>query len=734
MNKISLLLILTIACVKFSDAQIFSADLSKNLKASLSQIETQYLGSLAERGYADEVDYGMMALVGYNRNEKEERFRLPIADIASIEVLDMKDKAGVYAIKFRHKGGWQHEGFYNIAGREKAEALKRMLLTFIKGIDLYNYGNVSLYGRIFNGTYTADDMALLPIKHFKEYYKGITAPEIVLLGLSGSDLNQDEWREMGWKMNWLLAKHAGELQFIDDQPDFYCPSCPFLEKGNLFGYLIRHFGSGHQYRRLINRYRLNTNIVVRSPKGNPWASSALDLMNDIIEIFRAIPGEVELYSQTKEYIMYLGGKSSGKAKNNWEENPLLIPYMGDFGRYGFKHPDGRIAIKAEFEDVGHFSEGLVAVRKNRKWGFIDQAGNLVIPYQYNAAYDFYQGLAIIRKYEPKEMPKYREGYIDKNGNELAVAYDEVFKFKEGRARVKKGGKIGFIDHSGNVVVPLVYKSATDFKEGIAWVFKDMSFREPVIIDKNGTPLYTNYKFYSIPNNSSGLIDAEKKSTGKMGYINKKGQEVIPFIFEYAGRFSDGLACVSKGGRKYGYINEAGNLVIPCKYSYKSDFKNGYCQALIMTGIKTDKTGIKGDPDYGKPVSSEEYLSGLIDKTGREIIPVKYEGGMLSGGPGVLEFSGGRVAVRDNASRKWGYFDGNGNMVIPFQYTKAGEFEEGMARVENDNDSWTYIDKQGKGVLPRFIYIDEFNEDGYARAIDKSGEIYYVNRKGAKLKF
>lgn len=413
---------------------------------------------------------------------------------------------------------------------------------------------------------------------------------------------------------------------------------------------------------------------------------------------------------------------------------MLIPYMGNFGRYGFKHRDGSIALKAEFEDAGHFSEGLVAVRKNRKWGFIDQLGNVVIPYQYNAAYDFYEGLAIIRKYDPKDTRKYKEGYIDKKGNELAVAYDEVFKFKEGRARVKKDEKVGFIDKAGNVVVSIAYESATDFKDGIAWVYKDIYFQEPVIIDKNGAPLYTDYKFYPISDNTSVLINVEKRSTGKWGYINKKGEAVIPFIFENAGPFHDGLACVSKGNRKYGYINEAGELVISYKYSYSDDFKNGYCVATIVTGAIAGKTGIKGDPNYGKTYRADEFVSGLIDKTGREIIPIKYKGGLLTGGPGVLEFSEDLVAVRDNSSKKWGYFDGNGKMVIPFKYGEAKAFQNGMARVEIEPGVMTYIDKQGNEIFSRFEYISEFNEDGYARVIEKSGKIYYMDRKGIKLKY
>lgn len=58
----------------------------------------------------------------------------------------------------------------------------------------------------------------------------------------------------------------------------------------------------------------------------------------------------------------------------------------------------------------------------------------------------------------------------------------------------------------------------------------------------------------------------------------------------------------------------------------------------------------------------------------------------------------------------------------------------MARVKIEPSVMTYIDKQGNEIFSRFEYISEFNEDGCARIIEQSGKIYYMNRKGIKLKY
>jgi hypothetical protein len=65
--------------------------------------------------------------------------------------------------------------------------------------------------------------------------------------------------------------------------------------------------------------------------------------------------------------------------------------------------------------------------------------------------------------------------------------------------------------------------------------------------------------------------------GKWGYIKRTSvfeQElVIPYQFDHATSFSDGLALVKKDG-KFGYINKQGELVIPFLFDYATPFTKG----------------------------------------------------------------------------------------------------------------------------------------------------------------
>ena len=65
---------------------------------------------------------------------------------------------------------------------------------------------------------------------------------------------------------------------------------------------------------------------------------------------------------------------------------------------------------------------------------------------------------------------------------------------------------------------------------------------------------------------------------KWGYINTKGEEVIPCSFDAADIFSEGLAAVSKSD-KLAYINTKGEEVISSPYSYY-DIKNYCCPIKI----------------------------------------------------------------------------------------------------------------------------------------------------------
>ena len=85
--------------------------------------------------------------------------------------------------------------------------------------------------------------------------------------------------------------------------------------------------------------------------------------------------------------------------------------------WGYINKKGRMIIMNRFSGAGDFSEGLAAVRNNRrepKWGFINRKGLEVIKPQFDQVDTFLGGLArvIIRSKTGKSV---KLGYIKKDG-------------------------------------------------------------------------------------------------------------------------------------------------------------------------------------------------------------------------------------------------------------------------------------------------------------------------------
>jgi len=96
-------------------------------------------------------------------------------------------------------------------------------------------------------------------------------------------------------------------------------------------------------------------------------------------------------------------------------------YNAELRKYGYADARGTIVIQPRFERAENFSEGLAAVLieegGNRRWGFIDPTGNVVIPATYTLKPGrFSEGLAAVRIGTSEH--DYEMAYIDKTGRRV----------------------------------------------------------------------------------------------------------------------------------------------------------------------------------------------------------------------------------------------------------------------------------------------------------------------------
>lgn len=128
-----------------------------------------------------------------------------------------------------------------------------------------------------------------------------------------------------------------------------------------------------------------------------------------------------------------------------------------------------------FDDFGKYKESMEKIfpeEQDGKYGYVNLEGKLVIPYQFDSADYFREGLALV-----EENGLY--GYIDKTGRKvISCQFEKAGHFYEGFAFVYRNGFYGYIDPTGMIVIPYQFESASNFCMGHALV-KDGEFHRRI---------------------------------------------------------------------------------------------------------------------------------------------------------------------------------------------------------------------------------------------------------------
>lgn len=90
----------------------------------------------------------------------------------------------------------------------------------------------------------------------------------------------------------------------------------------------------------------------------------------------------------------------------------------------------------------------------------------------------------------------------------------------------------------------------------------------------------------------------------------------------------------------------------------------------------------------------------------------------------------RSLSKEDTSRRWGFCNTEGKLVIPFNFELARDFHDSMAAV-SQGQKWGYIDRRGKLKINfQYDYAWDFHR-GYAPVL-VGNKIFYINKNGKKI--
>lgn len=171
-----------------------------------------------------------------------------------------------------------------------------------------------------------------------------------------------------------------------------------------------------------------------------------------------------------------------------------------------------------------------------------------------------------------------------------------------------------------------------------------------------------------------IPDSRMKSNGKYGYADTLGQVVVPPAYDDAADFGNGHAVVGRkagdGRMLYGLIDRSGRVVVPLEWERLGGVRNGVCVA--RTGTAAEREFSLADTLGNVRSLGYDYCSDFSNGLARVGVGAYVEKENVAG-----------ITLRDayEFRGKFGYIAPDGGIVIPVQFDDARDFaQDGLAPV------------------------------------------------------
>lgn len=389
-------------------------------------------------------------------------------------------------------------------------------------------------------------------------------------------------------------------------------------------------------------------------------------------------------------------------------------------QYGFIDETGEFVIDPDFDIAWSFVRGTAVVKNNGKYGLIDKMGDWVVEPTYDSVIPFSADCFIIMQDSVFGFMEHGTGTIL-----IPAQYEQVYYYTEDLCVVQKSRALGIVNSFGVLVCAPQLQDLKEMLGPLATVVQSDTSDEMAmllsIIDGGNTRvgLINQRGDYVTPCKYDDMFEDplngfyypfiraeqfENDSTigdvpvliGSYGIIDTSGKILTEPMFEEMPVYGDGMFRVRLHG-KYGFADSNGKVVIPANWEYAVAFSEG------------------------KAIVSDNSNSSIINKSGKVLAS------NLGPGTGMYRFFNNRARCR-SLDGMYGYMDATGRRVIPPVFDAADDFVDDVAIVSKDG-FYGLIDSTGKFLIePQYSFL--FNlQDGFFKAEDRDGNTGVVDKTG-----
>ncbi len=305
--------------------------------------------------------------------------------------------------------------------------------------------------------------------------------------------------------------------------------------------------------------------------------------------------------------------------NDFQENGLAIVTVK--GRAGMIDHLGQFVIQPIYSQVMPFTEGRAIVMDDAGFKVINERGQEITTKAYSLIQPYQEQRAIFSG--TNSGGKYLYGYLDEQGNEvMPLQYENAFDFTGGKALVQlRENEFALIARNGKILQTYPFAIMMGYSEGLIPFKKTFNDKWGYVDEQGQIVLSPQYAIAMAFQDGRAVVNMSDDMYNQYGLINKLGKFFIPPTYNDIRQLKEQRVAVGIAtnpdqpyvGSTYGIADTAGHILTEFMYDQVGIYKEG------LSSVTIDQSTFFID-ESGNPAESYPVIPGVgtLDLEGRLI--------------------------------------------------------------------------------------------------------------------